>query len=281
MTPTIRLTTNLLLRYPGRVRLRGEATAARAEQGAKRTLRFVARIRNRGNLHVRARARLTVRTAGGRLVLRRRFPRETVIPGAQRELPLDVAKLLPAGDYRARVNALVGNQRSRQKFAFRLTGPNILPTPVLRILSLETPRPEAGEDFDAAVELANSGTGPISPQGTLTLTASGQQRAIVTEPLRPGGIGPGEREELSVRLRGVRAGRYEMTARFPSGPRVLAERTVVFETGTRPGLLERILDWMAGHLPLVIAAFAVVLLSVMAAAGTYIRRLRRTLGTTG
>ncbi len=72
-----------------------------------------------------------------------------------------------------------------------------------------------------------------------------------------------------------------LTARFPSGPRVLAEWTVVFETGTRPGLLERILDWMAGHLPLVIAAFAVVLLSVVAAAGAYIRRLRRTLGATG
>lgn len=80
-------------------------------------------------------------------------------------------------------------------------------------------------------------------------------------------------------LAGVRAGRYALTARFASGPRVLAERTVIFQTGTRLSLLERILDWIAANLPLVIAAFATLLLLITTALATYIRRLRRTLQT--
>ena len=275
VAPTIRLTSNLLLRYPGRVRRDGRATALRVEQGAKRTLRFFARIRSDGNVHVRPPARLTVTSAKGRHVVRRAFRSENVLPGFARELPTDVTKLLPAGDYHARLDTRVGRRRSAREIDFTLVGPNELPTPELRIESLQTPQPDAGEDFDVALELHNAGTGPIAPAGALTLTRTGQEGELSRIPLRPSKLAAGERRRLSIGLDGVPAGSYTLTARFAEGPRVLAERTVVFEPGTRPSLLDRVMDWLAGNVPLMLTAFAALLLIVVTSMLAYIRKLRR------
>jgi hypothetical protein len=274
IAPTVRLASNLLLRYPGPVRLDGRATALRAEQAAKRTLRFLARIRNDGNLHVRPRARLTVTTAAGRPVVRRAFHAENVLPDAERELPLDVTTLLPAGIYRARLDARVGRRRSRQDMTLRLVGPNELPTAALRIVSLQTPQPDASEDFDVKLEFANPGSASIMPTGMLSVARSGDQRPVARRPLRPGTLAPGERAQLTIQLPGVRTGSYDLTARFTSGPRVLAERTVAFQTGTRPTLLERLQDWMASHILLVLAGFAAIVGVLVGALLTYVRRLR-------
>lgn len=274
VTPTIRLTTNLLLRYPGPVRLDGRASALRVEQAPKRTLRFLARIRNTGDLHVRPRARLTITAATGRPVVRRAVRRENVLPGAERELPLDITTLLPAGTYRARVDARVGRRRSSRRIDFTLVGPNQLPTAKLRIVSLPTPQPDAGEPFDVALGLQNSGTGPITAAGTLTLTATGNQRTLARRPLRPPELLAGSRRQLTIGLPGVPAGSYTLTARFANGPLVLTERTVVFHTGTRPSLLDRLQDWLAGHIPLLLAGFGALLLLVVGSLVAYIRRLR-------
>lgn len=275
IAPTIRITTNLLLRFPGPVRLEGEVTAVRAEQGPERTLRFFGRIRNDGNLHVRPRARLTVRSAAGETVLRRRFRPETVLPDAARELPLLVAKRLPAGDYTARVDARVGRRRSKREARFRLVGPNLLPTADLKIISLPTPQPDAGEEFSARVEVANRGTGPIRPAATVTVSAPGSGRRVAERQLTLPSLGPRSRHEAEVELPGLAKGRYELAARFSSGGRVVANRTLVFETGTRPPLLTRVKDWMAGHVPLVVAIFALLLAIVVGGLLAYIRRLRR------
>lgn len=211
----------------------------------------------------------------GRRVVRRAFRPENVLPGAERELPLEVTQRLPAGDYRARLEARVGRRRSTRQIEFTLAGPNQLPTPELRIVSLESPQPDAGEDFDAALELHNAGSGPITPAGTLTLTRSGEERKLARKPLRPSQISAGGRQELTIDLPGVPVGSYAMTVRFASGPLVLAERTVVFQTGTRPSRLERLQDWLASHIPLVLAGFGALLLLVVGTLLAYIRRLRR------
>jgi hypothetical protein len=268
VAPTIRLSSNLLLRYPG-------ATALRVEQSAKRTLRFFARIRNDGNLHLKPPVRLTVTSADGRRVVRRAVRSENVLPGFERELTLDVIKLLPAGSYHARVDARVGNRRSSRKIDFALVGPNELPTPKLEIVSLQNPQPEADEEFDVALALRNSGTGPITPQGTLTLTHGGRKDVLVAQPLRPSELAAGSNQKLVIELPGVAPGRYTLTARFADGPLVLAERTVVFDTGTRPSLLERVLDWLASNIPLLLIGFAGLLVVVVTSMLAYIRKLRR------
>ena len=275
VTPTIRLTSNLLLRYPGRVVLDGRTTALRVEQGAKRTLRFYARIRNDGNLHLKPAARVTVKNAAGRVVVRHAIHPENVLPGSERELTLDVAKLLPAGAYRARVDARVGRRSSSRAIGFTLVGPNRLPTPKLEIVSLENPEPDAGEDFDVALALRNSGTGPITPQGTLTLTRNGSSGTLAAEALRPAELAAQGRQTLTIALPGVPTGTYTLTARFADGPLVLAERTVVFEPGTRPSLVDRALDWLAGNIPLLLIGFAALLVIVVSSMLAYIRKLRR------
>lgn len=271
--PTVRLSTNLLLRYPGRVRRDGRATALRVAQAAKRTLRFFARVRNDGNLHSRPRARLTI-SATGESVLRRRFRAENVLPGAERELPLDITKLLPAGDYTARLEARVGRRLTTREISFTLVGPNELPTADLQITSLQTPQPDAGEKFDVDVALHNAGTGPITAKGVLTLSRSGRAGAVARKPLRPSKLAADGRQTLKGDLPGVPRGTYTVTARFADGPLVLAERTVVFETGTRASLIQRVLDWMAGHIPLLLAGFGLLLVAIVGGLLTYIRRLR-------
>jgi hypothetical protein len=275
VAPTIRLTSNLLLQYPGRVRLDGRATALRVEQGAKRTLRFFARIRNDGNLHVKPSARLLVTSAAGQPLVRHGVHPENVLPSFERELPLDVTALLPAGDYHARLDARVGGRRSHREIDFTLVGPNELPTPKLQIASLQTPQPDAGDDFSVDIALQNAGTGPITPAGALTLTRTGQTHVVAKQPLRPSELSAGSKQKLTVDLPGVPAGSYTLTARFADGPLVLAERTVVFDTDTRPALLQRLLDWLAGNIPLVLIGFGVVLLLVVSSMLAYIRKLRR------
>jgi hypothetical protein len=275
VAPTIRLTSNLLLKYPGRVRLDGRATALRVEQGAKRTLRFFARIRADGNLHVKPPTWLTVTTAAGPVVVRHAVPSENVLPGFERELVLDIAKLLPAGEYHARLDTRVGRRHSRRGIDFTLVGPNELPTPKLEIVSLQNPQPDAGEDFGVALALRNSGTGPIAPAGTLTLTRNGRRNVLAAKPLRPSALAAGSEQKLTIDLPGVPAGTYTLTARFADGPLVLAERTVVFETDTRPSLLDRLLDWLAGNIPLLLISFAALLLGVVSSMLAYIRKLRR------
>lgn len=277
VAPTLRLTTNLLLRYPGKAHIAGRATALRAEQAPGRSLRFLARVRNDGDLHVRPRARLTV-LEGGRAVLRRSFRPENVLPGAERELALDVAKRLPAGEYRARVDARVGSRRSVQRASFRLVGPNELPTPALRIAALPVPQPSAGQTFDATVALENAGTAAATAAGTLTVSSLAGER-LLEEPLRIRSLAPGGRERLEIALPGLEKGRYRLDVRFASGPRVLDARSLVFETGTRPSLVARVQDWMAANIPLLVGMFGLVLALVVAALLAYVRRLRRAVQT--
>jgi hypothetical protein len=275
LTPVVRLTSNLLLRFPGRAVIRGGVRAVRAEQSPKRTLTFFARIRNTGNLHTKPRARLTVASATGRRVVVRRFKPENVLPGAERELPLTVRKVLPAGSYLARVDALVGRRRSSRVLRFRLIGPNELPTPGLRIRSLPVPQPDAGDAFEEDVEVESSGTGEFAPRGVLSLTRSRGGKAIERKQLRYPRLRPGERQELSVDLPALERGEYELSVRFSEAGRVLAERSLVFKTDTRPPLLTRARDWLADHVGAVVIALMLLFGAVVTALLAYIRRLRR------
>ena len=271
VAPTIRLTSNLLLQFPGRVRIAGHVSAVRAEQGPERTLRFLGRLRNTGNLHTRPRARLTLRTADGRTVLRRRFRGETVLPGAERELPLTVKKILPAGEYTARVVARVGRRRSGKEIRFRLIGPNELPTPALQIVSFPNPQPDPSESFDAHVKVKNVGTGAFAPTGTLIVTRVGGKRPIAQKRLELDSLEPGDEGEAEIELPGLRKRKYHLAVRFVDAGRVLAERSLVFEPGTRPSLLTRLMDWIAAHvvglLLLIIALLAGALMALASERG--------------
>jgi hypothetical protein len=161
-----------------------------------------------------------------------------------------------------------------------LVGPNELPTAHLEIVGLQTPRPDAGRAFDESVFVVDDGTAPMRGDGTLTITRAGEHAPLATMPLLAGMLEPGKPRRLTVRVPGVEAGSYDATARFVSGGRVLDERTVTFQAGTQPSLSTRILDWLAGHLPFVLAGFGLLLVAIVGALLAYIRKLRRRVAVT-
>ncbi len=276
----LRLTTNLLLTYPGRVRRTGEVVALRAEQGPAsraRTVQFVARVRNPGRIHVRPTATLRIRNAAGQLVTRATLPTGNVLPGAQRELPVTVRKQLPAGRYTARVTVQAGRRRTTRTHAFTLVGTNELPTADLHVAALTTPDDADRGGTEAQVTVVNRGTASGLPRGEVILATVGGRR-LARRPLALPAVTPGTRATAALRLPGVADGPHRLTVRLLDGDRELDARTVVFTPGTAPGMWARALDWAATHVPLLLAGFGVLLLAVLTAVTVYVRRLRSAVG---
>jgi hypothetical protein len=278
VVPRLRLSSNLLLRFPGRARIDGRATAVRVEQGTGRTLDFIASVRNDGNIHARPRVSLAVLRADGTPVLRHEFTPENVLPGATRELVDSERQLLPAGEYRARIEARFGRRRSAAETTFRLTGPNQLPTPRLEIASLPAPEVKAGSPFDASVTVKSTGTDRAAGSGTIVLARAGGGPAIRRERFRLPPLQPGATTTRTVRLPGVPDGTYELRAELVLGGRTVAERAVEFSTREQRSLWSRVQDWLAGHIGLVIGAFALILVLTVGALLAYVRRLKARAG---
>ena len=274
----LRLTSNLLLAYPAAATARRTAAAVslRAEQAAlepARTLRFVARVANPGRIHSRPGAVLRVRDAAGRLVTRATLPGGNILPGAERELPVVVRRQLPAGRYTARVAVRAGRRRTSATLAFELVAPNTLPTPRLRIGELAPPDDATASEVRARLEVRNRGTAPGRPVGEAVLATSGG-RVLARRPLRMASVPASARAVADLRLPGVSRGPHRLTVRLLDGDRELDSRTVVFTPGTAAGTWTRILDWCAAHIPLLFAAFGLVLLTVLVGVTAYVHRLR-------
>ncbi|HWC27441.1 MAG TPA: hypothetical protein VG474_12715 [Solirubrobacteraceae bacterium] len=276
LSTSVRLTANLLLRYPGRVRHRSQLEQLRAEQAGPRVLRFFARVHNRGNLHVQPSARMVIRNARGRVVARLGFVSGNVLPRARRDLPAELSKVLPAGRYTALATARSPGQTMRRRLAFRLVGPNELPTPKLQVDELAAPRPGVGDDFEASVGLINRGTAPARPRGVMTVSRM-SGAPLARRSLRLAALAPGGRASVSVTFDGLAEGQYRLAVRIAGPGGVADERTVVFSPGAKASLWERLRDWGAAHVGLLIAGFAGVLLAIVAAGAAYVRRLRRSL----
>jgi len=274
----LRLTSNLLLRYPAAAAARrtADALALRAEQGAlepTRTLRFVATVANPGRIHVKPTAVLRVRDARGRLVTRASLPTGNVLPGAERELPVVVRRQLPAGRYTARVVVRAGRRRTHATTAFELVAPNTLPTPRLRIGALAPPDDATTSAVRARLEIFNRGTAAGRPAGEAILATTGG-RILARRPLRMATIPASHRAVAELRLPGVAHAPHRLTVRLLDGDRELDSRTVVFTPGTAAGAWTRLLDWCAAHVPLLFAAFGLVLLTVLVGGTAYVHRLR-------
>lgn len=276
VAPVVRLAANVLLRFSGRARPRGELTDLRAEQSGPRRLRFLARLRNRGSIHGEPRGRLVIRDARGRARVRAELPAGNVLPGAEREYAVDVRRVLPPGEYTAVATAMLGPTRSRRKLRFRLVGPNELPTPALQLVALEPPEVEAGRAYAVRFELRNAGSAPAAARGELTVGPQGG-RTTERRQLEIADLAPGRTVDQEVELPPVAAGSHQITVRFRDGDRVVAERSVTFTTGAARGLVERILDWMAAHLLVVFAGFGTLLALVVLGVAMYVRSLQRRL----
>lgn len=277
VTTRLRLTANLLFTYPSRVHpavVHGVAKGLRAEQGPARTLRFLVRVNGAGTIHGRPRTRLRVRDARGRVVGRAHFTTGNVLPGADRELPAILTTPLPAGDYTARATVHSGG-RSTATLRFHLVGEGVLPTPDLRIVGLPVPHPDAGHPFSADVQLRNRGTAPAPVHGWWQLRSEGGQALLAHGRLSAPPLGAGARRTDALHLPKVRAGRWRLVVALDGEGRELDRRELAFGAGTQAGWFTRFEDWAAGHIPVLLAGFALILLLVAGAATAYVLRLRR------
>src|SRR5205814_1791965 len=91
-----------------------------------------------------------------------------VLPGAQREYAVKVAKVLPAGVYIVDSWAYYGRKRLHVRGRFKLVGPNELPTAAATLVSLDvTPHP-GSPGFK--LTLRNVGNVPVTPSAAVTLS---------------------------------------------------------------------------------------------------------------
>lgn len=274
LSANVRLAANVLLRYPGPVRHDMRLEQVRAEQAAPRVLRFFARVHNRGNLHVRPAARMVIRDVRSRAVARARFVSGNVLPDARRELTAELTKVLPAGRYVAQATARAAGRTARKQLSFELVGPNELPTAKLQIARLASPRPGVGERFEATGELINRGTAPAGAHAVLSVSRL-TGAPLARRPVRLAALAPGRRASLGATFPGLSEGQYRLSLRVAGPGGVADERSVVFAPGAQASLWDRILDWAATHVVLLLAIFVAILVATIAVAGAYVRRLRR------
>jgi competence ComEA-like helix-hairpin-helix protein len=210
----------------------GHFTQMPATQGPRRTLVFTPRVKNAGRIDgTPTGTTFRIRDASGKLVLRKRWKGDTVLPGAQRDFPITVHKLLPAGHYQA-VAAMTFGRTKRTKIVtrFTLAGPNTLPTRHLKFGTL-TADGVIGSSATVRAQVVNDGTAPSPVRVKVKLygvvrdfrAPKPSAVAIVDSPVLP----VGARRSVEIRLgRHLPPGRFFVDAALSDGKTRFDERSI-------------------------------------------------------
>ncbi len=255
------------LRLPGLNLIRGRFTGLYPEQLAPRVLHFLARVKNTGNrFWAPSDGRFVVRNSMGRVVFSESWLGDVVLPGAQRDFPIDVRKILPAGTYKATVSMKFGHHR-RRSTRFTLVGPNELPTPAISIRSFNATGVIGGRARLTA-QVLSTGSTPASVTVHLFLGVAGSvpgTPALATGQISYRDLRPGSVARISRALGGVLTkGAYRaiLTWTDSSGAQHVLEAD--FTPTASKSLPRRIWDFIKSHGLLLIALLALALLIAMA-----------------
>jgi hypothetical protein len=274
LVPRVRVAANVLIRFPGRVVRRGAVQSLHAGQGGSRTLDFVARLHNTGNLHLRAPGTLRIRRVGGGEVLRMPIEPSMVLPGARRDVTATVRKLLPAGSYEAVLEARFGDVRGRRTTAFRLVGLNELPTPAATIGRISAGGARPDKSFEVAFDVASTGTAALSGRAAVVLTPTGGGSPVVLPAVALRGLAPGEHMTARTRAPGLRAGLYRVDVTATADGFTTGRASDQIEIRAATPAPARLRVWLAEHAVAVIAALAALMLLSVAVMATVLRRAR-------
>jgi|GEM_PF-1468341 len=268
------------LRLPGRYHPNGRFTALRAIQSAPRKLRILARVKNTGDIVASPkRARLAIHDTAGRTVFKTGWKGDLVLPRAEREFPIDVRKVLPAGDYTAQAVMRFGaRRRAKISTAFTLVSPNELPTPGLAIKDFAA-LGEVGRPAHITGQVQSTGTAPAKLALTLSLFrvtgGVAEAKPLAGRKLRFSGLQPGSTRSLDVDLtERMTPGDYRVVGEYTDAAGAPQELTSDFAATTRRGFLERLELFFKRNTPLIILVIAVL---VIIAIGESTRRYRRRL----
>jgi competence ComEA-like helix-hairpin-helix protein len=230
-----RLVSVTFLRVPGRYDRSGRITGLRGEQAGPRKLQFLTKVNNTGELVDQPRAtQFAIRDKTGDVVFHSAWAGDIILPGAEREFPVDVKKVLPKGDYTAISKMRFGTSESRVEEPFTLVGPNELPTTKITVKSLAA-NATLGEDVVTVSDVVNEGTQAGDVTLSLTLQrlhgATLDETPIGAKRVPVEGVKAGEERSVNVTFPPVPAGRYRVTLRYRDPAGDLQTLTADFEPG--------------------------------------------------
>jgi hypothetical protein len=267
-----------VLRLPGHFLVRGAPAGVGVLQAKPRVLRFRLGVRNTGQAVAGpTRLRLIVDARGGGAVLRRTVAGDIVLPGATRDFVLDVSHRLGAGQYTARETVVFGGGHTVSgKVPFKLTGPNELPSPRLRIGPLQAHGTVGGQ---ARVEapVSNAGTAPSSStvlELSLFRLVDGVPgvRPVATRSVRLARLDSGQRGRLGASLGRLGRGTYSLVASYRDSTG--APQTFVADFAAQPqvGPLTRLRRFLAAHV--LIAPLTILILAMTLVVALLVRQHR-------
>lgn len=246
----------VLLRFPGEVQesVRTDKISAVEEEGE---VQIKARVTNTGNYLVRPTGNVVVSSNDtGRVISSQPFvPRQGIIPGDDRDLIIPQGlQNLPPGDYTVTVQVEAGGRARAAASAFRIDENGNLPTPDAEyIITIRPGNIVPGKDFEAFIQLRNTGTREFTPQGTAALYRYGSEKAILSDEFQMGSVSPNSLVDTTLSFPGQpEEGNYEVVVEmFSEDGLDMGEKAAsVFITDGKdesPSPVDRIRDWLSEH----------------------------------
>jgi competence ComEA-like helix-hairpin-helix protein len=263
----LRLLSVNFVTLPGHWTIDGKLTGIRGEQAGPRALRFLPRVRNTGQIHSQPRAgRCVIEDAGGAVLVRSRFGSGIVLPGYEREYPILVRKQLPAGAYRMTCSMKFGKTRSTRVLPFKLSGPDTLPTPNLKLTSVAASG-QAGGGAKVRVIFDNRGSAPAAAVLRVTLKSvptDAPPKVVGSERFPAGTLQGGASKTVDLEVgRDLTAGTYAAEVVLSDGREDVDQRTASFTATKNKGFAATVWDWFGDHLPWLLALLALAGLLIL------------------
>ncbi|HEX6714073.1 MAG TPA: helix-hairpin-helix domain-containing protein [Thermoleophilaceae bacterium] len=263
----LRLLGTNFFRLPGPYRSSGTIVSVRGEQAAPRRLRFISRVKNTGQVADSPKRGVTViEDAGGRVRARLPWTSGVILPRYQREFPVLLKKVLPAGRYTAVSSMTFGRpaRRSVKRWPFTLTGPNELPTRKLALTTVGLSG-SIGDPARVTATVKNTGTArsPVVLKIRLDRISLAEQKELKVATLRKavGTLGVGKSATYSFDIGKLERSSYRATFVAGDGRVDFDERTASLTPRKASGFFARIWNWLGDVLPwiLLLLAFLVIL----------------------
>jgi hypothetical protein len=274
-----RLLSTNFLRLPGTYRLHGKFTALHTIQFAPKVLRILPRVMNTGNrIDAPTSGRLSIRDSTGRTRFHTGWKGDVILPRAEREFPIDIRQILPAGTYTAKAVMSFGSDRYvRTSANFTLVGPNQLPTPALKITEFAA-HGEVGQSARISGRIESTGTSPATLDLHVKLfrvtRGSPATKPLASRRLRVSTLPPRTTRTLDLELpTRLTAGSYHVLGDYVDATGAPQQLTSDFAASQKRGLVDRIRAFFDTHSMLIVLGIALI---VIAFAGLrLVRRQRR------
>ena len=245
----LRLLSVNFLSLPGHWTVRGLLTGLRGEQAGPKVLRFLPKVKNTGQIHAQpTNGRCKIVDSAGAVQVRSKFGTGIVLPGYEREYPILVKKILPAGSYEMSCAMRFGKVASRRTLKFKLSGPNTLPTPKLK-LTKASASGEVGSSAHVHVVFRNAGTAPSNAVLKVALEPAGTTKAIVKKVVPQGSVAGGQSKTVDVTLGSdLQLGTYAADVILSDGKQDVDQLTASFTTTKHKGFFTKIWNWVKDHI---------------------------------